>query len=157
MYIDIEYILYGIKSGMYRYIGAGSARKVYDLNNGFVLKIARNIMGIAQNEAEFLIFNESKLDLLARVYFVSDDYKYLIMKKAKSIKNEKEFLNYFNIENKKDIKNKESIKEIHDKYNLVWADLYKFTSWGIVNNRYVLIDYGYTKEIYNKYYKKNNE
>ena len=87
---------------------------------------------------------------------MSDDYKYLIMKKAKPIKNEKEFLNYFNIENKKDIKNKESIKEIHDKYNLVWADLYKFTSWGIVNNRYVLIDYGYTKEIYNKYYKKNN-
>ncbi|WP_195990061.1 hypothetical protein, partial [Clostridium sp. D53t1_180928_C8] len=142
MYIDIEYILYGIKSGMYKYIGSGSARNVYDLNNGFVLKIARNIKGIAQNEAEFLIFNESKSPLLARVYFVSDDCKYLIMKKANPIKNEKAFLNYFNIENKKDIKNKKSIKEIHDKYNLVWADLYKITSWGRVNNRYVLIDYG---------------
>lgn len=91
MYIDIQYVLYGIKSGMYKYIGSGSARKVYDLNNGFVLKIARNIKGIAQNEAEFLIFNESKLDLLARVYFVSDDYKYLIMKKAKPIKMKRSF------------------------------------------------------------------
>ena len=86
MYIDIEYILYGIKSGMYRYIGAGSARKVYDLNNGFVMKIARNIRGIAQNEAEFLIFNDEYSPLLAKVYFVSDDYKYLIMRKAIEIK-----------------------------------------------------------------------
>lgn len=157
MYIDIEYILYGIKSGMYRYIGAGSARKVYDLNNGFVMKIARNIRGIAQNEAEFLIFNDEYSPLLAKVYFVSDDYKYLIMRKADPIKNEKEFLNCFNIKEKKEIRNNEMIKEIHDKYNLIWADLYKFTSWGRLNNRCVLIDYGYTKEIYNKYYKKNNE
>ena len=139
---------------MYRYIGAGSARKVYDLNNGFVIKIARNIKGIAQNEAEFLISNDDESSLFAKVYFLSDDYKYLIMEKANGIKSEKELLNYFKIQNKKHLKSNEDIKEVHDKYNLVWADLYKFTSWGKIKDKLVLIDYGYTKEIYNKFYKK---
>lgn len=154
MYIDIYHILYGIECGMYRYIGAGSARKVYDLNNGFVIKIARNIKGIAQNEAEFLISNDDESSLFAKVYFLSDDYKYLIMEKANGIKSEKELLNYFKIQNKKHLKSNEDIKEVHDKYNLVWADLYKFTSWGKIKDKLVLIDYGYTKEIYNKFYKK---
>ncbi|WP_294385063.1 hypothetical protein [uncultured Clostridium sp.] len=154
MYIDIYHILYGIECGMYRYIGAGSARKVYDLNNGFVIKIARNIKGIAQNEAEFLISNDDESSLFAKVYFLSDDYKYLIMEKANGIKSEKELLNYFKIQNKKQLKSNEDIKEVHDKYNLVWADLYKFTSWGKIKDKLVLIDYGYTKEIYNKFYKK---
>lgn len=154
MYIDIYHILYGIECGMYRYIGAGSARKVYDLNNGFVIKIARNIKGIAQNEAEFLISNDDESSLFAKVYFLSDDYKYLIMEKANGIKSEKEILNYFKIQNKKQLKSNEDIKEVHDKYNLVWADLYKFTSWGKIKDKLVLIDYGYTKEIYNKFYKK---
>ena len=154
MYIDIYHILYGIECGMYRYIGAGSARKVYDLNNGFVIKIARNIKGIAQNEAEFLISNDDESSLFSKVYFLSDDYKYLIMEKANGIKSEKELLNYFKIQNKKQLKSNEDIKEVHDKYNLVWADLYKFTSWGKIKDKLVLIDYGYTKEIYNKFYKK---
>ena len=154
MYIDIYHILYGIECGMYRYIGAGSARKVYDLNNGFVIKIARNIKGIAQNEAEFLISNDDESSLFSKVYFLSNDYKYLIMEKANGIKSEKELLNYFKIQNKKQLKSNEDIKEVHDKYNLVWADLYKFTSWGKIKDKLVLIDYGYTKEIYNKFYKK---
>ena len=156
MYIDIYHILYGIENGMYRYIGAGSARKVYDLDNGFVIKIAKNIKGVAQNRAEFLISNDDDSPLLAKVYFVSDDYRYLIMKKANNIKSEKELLNYFKIQNKRELSNNRSIKEIHDTHNLVWADSYKFTSWGKIKNRVVLIDYGYTKEIYNEFYKKSN-
>lgn len=154
MYIDIYHILYGIECGMYRYIGAGSAREVYDLDNGFVIKVARNIKGIAQNKAESLISNDDNSSLFAKVYFVSDDYRYLIMKKANNIKSEEELLNYFKIQNKRELRNNEVIKEIHDKYNLVWADLYKFTSWGKIKNKLVLIDYGYTKEIYDKFYKK---
>ena len=154
MYIDIYHILYGIEHDRYRYIGAGSARKVYDLDNGFVIKIARNIKGIAQNEAEFLISNNDNYSLLAKVYFISNDYRYLIMKKANNIKSEGELLNYFKIKNKRELSNNKFIKEIHDRHNLVWADLYKFTSWGKIKNRLVLIDYGYTKEIYNEFYKK---
>ncbi len=156
MHVDIYNILYGIESGLYKYIGKGSARKVYDLNNGFVIKIARNIKGIAQNEAEFLISKDSNSALLAKVYFLSSDYKYLIMKKADKIKSEEKFLSYFNIQDKRELKNNKAVKEIHDKYNLVWADLYKLTSWGIVKNKLLLIDYGYTKEIYNEFYKKVN-
>ena len=77
------------------------------------------------------------------------------MKKANNIKSERELLNYFKIQNKRELRNNKLIREIHDRYNLVWADLYKFTSWGKIKNRLVLIDYGYTKEIYNAFYKKN--
>ena len=156
MDINIYHILCGIECRMYRYIGAGSARKVYDLDNGFVIKIARNIKGIAQNEAEFLISNDDNSSLLAKVYFISNDCRYLIMKKANVVKSERELLNYFKIENKKELSSNKFIKEIHDRHNLVWADLYKFTSWGKIKNRLVLIDYGYTKEIYNKFYKKKS-
>ena len=152
MDIDIDNILYGIKYGIYRYIGAGSSRRVYDLNNGFVIKIARNIKGIAQNEVEYLISGEDSSDILAKVYFVSEDYRYLIMEKANLFNSQDEFLRYFNIGDKKEISNNKLIKAIHDKYNLVWADLYKFTSWGKIKNRYVLIDYGYTLEVCRKYY-----
>lgn len=155
MYIDIYSILYGIENEWYRYIGEGSARKVYDLDNGFVIKIARNIKGIAQNEAEFLISNNNDNSLLAKVYFISDDYRYLIMKKASNIKSERELLDYFKIKNKRELSKNKFIKEIHDRYNLVWADLYKFTSWGKIKNKLVLIDYGYTKEVYNEFYRKN--
>ena len=86
MDIDIYHILYGIERGRYRYIGEGSARKVYDLDNGCVIKIAKNIKGVAQNKAEFLISDNDKSSLLAKVYFISDDYRYLIMKKANNIK-----------------------------------------------------------------------
>lgn len=156
MYIDIYHILYGIECGMYRYIGKGSARKVYDLDNGFVIKVARNIKGVAQNKAEFLISKDDNSSLLAKVYFISDDYRYLIMKKANNIKSEIELLNYFKIQNKKELSNNKLIREIHDRHNLVWADLYKFTSWGKIKNRLVLIDYGYTKKVYNEFYKKKS-
>ena len=47
MYIDIYHILYGIECGMYRNIGAGSARKVYDLNNGFVILLIEDDYSLA--------------------------------------------------------------------------------------------------------------
>ena len=53
MYIDIYHILYGIECGMYRYIGAGSAREVYDLDNGFVIKVARNIKEQIEDEVQY--------------------------------------------------------------------------------------------------------
>ena len=74
------------------------------------------------------------------------------MEKANLFNSQDEFLRYFNIGDKKEISNNKLIKAIHDKYNLVWADLYKFTSWGKIKNRYVLIDYGYTLEVCRKYY-----
>ena len=152
MYIDIKQIMTDIENGAYKYIGSGSARKVFDLKNGFVIKIARNVRGIAQNIAEYDISNDNYSNFFAKVYYISDDYKCLIMEKAAVIKNESEFLRYFKINNKKELVNNQYIKEIHDKYNLVWADLYKVSSWGKINGNIVLIDYGYTKEVYNKYY-----
>lgn len=153
MYIDFNDIIYNIANGEYRYIGSGSSRTVFDMRNGFVIKVAKNIKGIAQNKVEYEISNDDYTNLFANVYYASENYKYLIMEKAIPIKREIEFLRYFGINNRKELASIEEIKDIQYRYNLVFADLYKLTSWGKVKGRIVLIDYGYTKEIYDKYYK----
>lgn len=37
-------------------------------------------------------------------------------------------------------------------YGLLIGDLIRYDSWGYINNRFVLIDYGCTVKVYNKYY-----
>ena len=42
MIIAFSQIMLRIKRGYYRYIGSGSGRKVFDLGNGYVIKVAKN-------------------------------------------------------------------------------------------------------------------
>ena len=44
-----------MRQGNYIYIGSGSSRNVFDLGNGYVMKVAKNIAGIAQNKSEYRI------------------------------------------------------------------------------------------------------
>ncbi|HHX11997.1 MAG TPA: hypothetical protein GX731_04185, partial [Clostridiales bacterium] len=47
--IDFDSIIMNIGKGNYQFIGSGSGRRVYDLGNGYVVKVAKNNRGIAQN------------------------------------------------------------------------------------------------------------
>lgn len=42
--------------------------------------------------------------------------------------------------------------ELITKYNLLVGDLVREDSWGYLNNKFVLIDYGCTVDVYNNYY-----
>ena len=53
--IDFNEISLNIKRRYYKFIGIGSGRIVYDLENGYVVKIAKNNRGIAQNKTEYEI------------------------------------------------------------------------------------------------------
>jgi len=58
---------------------AGSSRKAYILNTRYVLKVAYNKKGIAQNEAEIDIFtNPATKQLTTKIANYSDDYSWLI-------------------------------------------------------------------------------
>ena len=52
MFIDFNDIMFGIRSGRYMYIGSGSSRRVYDLGNDYVVKIAKNDAEAAKAAAE---------------------------------------------------------------------------------------------------------
>lgn len=145
-------IILNLRMGNYRYIGSGSGRKVFDLENGYVVKIAKNQAGIAQNRTEYQISFHDNSGLFAEVIQVSNDFIFLIMEKAKKIDNFSYICKYFNIKNNRELANLSELQNIHKKYNLLWSDLFRKSSWGILDGKPVIIDYGYTKAVAQRYY-----
>ncbi len=156
--MDYNYnkIIADIKSGKYSLMGTGSSRIVYDLNDGFVVKIAKDIRGIFQNEAEHKTYLSHKSNLFAEVMAVSEDNRLLIMPKAKKIKNIRPVLKYYNARSIKSLFNHDKliISDIQDN-GLSTNDLYRVSSWGFINNVPLIIDYGLTHSIYKKFYGHN--
>lgn len=150
--ISFNQIIRNISLNTYRYIGSGSGRAVYDLENGYVAKLAKNKKGIAQNEVEHHISADVKSDLLAKVVDISDDSKLLIMEKADSIKHISDVWKYFNVKSNKELRNIKEIKKITKKFDLINADLYKSNNWGKIDDRCVIVDYGFTRKVRRKYY-----
>ncbi len=153
---DYKNIILNIKSGKHHRLGIGSSRIVYDLNDGLVVKIAKNIRGISQNEAEYKTYSVHKSSLFAEIIAVSEDYHFLIMPRAKKIKNISTVLKYYNVNSIKSLFNKDKliISDIHDN-DLSKNDLYRASSWGFINNVPLIIDYGLTHSIYKKFYGHN--
>ena len=137
---------------VYRYIGSGSGRKVFDLGNGYVVKVAKNMAGIAQNRVEHQISLRDNSNLFAKVIEVSGDFQFLIMKKADRINNFSHVLKYFNVSNNRELVRLEEMQTIQWKYNLLLADLCRNSSWGIIDGVPVIIDYGFTAQVQRRYY-----
>lgn len=151
MKIDFEFIQNNIEKRNYQLIGSGSGRLVYDLDNGYVVKMAKNKRGLAQNKAEYQIASESDTGIFAEVTAVSDDFHYLIMEKAERIQSISEVYRFYKVRNHRELFQLECFRNISKKYNLVMADLKRHTSWGMVKNKPVIIDFGFTKEV-SRYY-----
>lgn len=145
-------IIYNIRNGVYNYIGSGSSRRVFDLNNGYVIKVAKNRAGIEQNKAEYRISKSDNLYIFAKVIYASDSYEYIIMRKAKKISSINYVWKYFGVWSKHDFYNLEVIRMIQDRYNLIVNDLSRVSSWGIIDGRLQIIDYGFTRKVMNRYY-----
>ena len=150
--IDFEQIMLNIRNRVYRCIGSGSGRLVFDMGNEYVVKVAKNRRGIAQNEAEYRIASLSDNKLLAKVQEVSADFRLLIMEKADTIQNILSVFEYLNVRSKIEFIQLEEIRDILYKHNLLLVDLYRPQNWGRINDRFVIIDYGYTQKVKNKYY-----
>jgi hypothetical protein len=66
----------------YRIIGYGWNRVVYDLNNGYVLKVAISDHGLKNNNNEFNIYTHCPLDLREHLCLVKEiGYGWVIMRK----------------------------------------------------------------------------
>ena len=152
MFINYNDIMFRIKNGMYIYLGSGSSRRVYDLNNGYVVKVAKNEAGIEQNKAEYYISMNDFSGIFAEVIDVSHDYSMLIMKKAEKVRDMKIIWNYFYADNKREFRHSRTIQKLRNKYNLLFGDLNKTSSWGIIDRQPVIIDYGFTEYVERNYY-----
>lgn len=143
-----------IKNGKYRYIGSGSSRRVYDLNNGYVIKIAKNKAGVEQNKAEYMISEMGNYNIFAKVICAISDYNFIVMKKGKKIKSMSYIWKYFNVEDEYDFFNLPIIKSIKYRYGLVVSDLARTSSWAIVDGTVRIIDFGFTRKVKKEYYDK---
>ncbi len=152
MLVDFDNISHDLNRNYYPLIGSGSGRNVYDLGNGYVVKKARNYKGIAQNKAENQIYNHSRSELFAGIIAVSDDYTYLVMEKAEAIRSMSDVWRYYHVSGAREFFRTKLFHSAADKYELLPNDLYRKTSWGIIRERPVVIDYGFTRET-RKYYK----
>lgn len=145
-------IMFNIRRGYYRYIGSGSSRDVFDLGNGYVIKMAKNRAGIAQNESEYNISYYDNSGLFAKVIDVSDNLDMLIMEKADKVYNISEVWKYFNVRGKIGLLQLQELQNIKKNYNLLLGDLQRKSSWGMIKGRPVIIDYGFTREVRQRYY-----
>lgn len=145
-------IMFNIQQGYYRYIGSGSSRIVFDLGNRYVIKVAKNKAGIAQNKSEYNISRYVDSGLFAKVLKVSNDYNFLIMEKADKIWSMSEVWKHFNVGGKNGLFHLKEIQDVNNKFDLMLADLNRKSSWGIINGKPVIIDYGFTSEVRQRFY-----
>ena len=145
-------IMINISQGYYRYIGSGSSRDVFDLGNGYVIKVAKNMAGVAQNQSEYAISYYDDSDLFAKVVLVSKNFYFLMMEKADKVDNISDVFNYFNVSDKRELFHLKELQNIKKNYHLLLADFDRKSNWGIIKGRPVIVDYGFTREVSEKYY-----
>ena len=162
---------------------SGSARVIFDYAPGLILKVAKNDKGIAQNmvERDYLIQSSYK-DIIATIKEEDTEDKWIIVERAQKITPSQfralagfdiKDLNTYLINWSAKMKGRhptfsqdESVKQKIDDSPLVQelldmagnsdmetGDFGRISSWGIVDNRLVLTDYGLTHSIYEEYYK----
>jgi hypothetical protein len=157
--------------GRYDRLGRGTARAVYDMKDGTVVKVARNPKGIAQNKTES---NPRMLktygDILAKVLDYHPKGKWIVQEKVDDI-TEKEFeeltgyqwdgfvgwLRWKSSDSNNFYKNKKfpvMVSDFISDYSLDRYDISDITSWGKNSDGKVVIkDYGLDMSTARKLYK----
>lgn len=148
-------------------IGRGSSREVYEEGNS-VIKKAYVPIGIFQNEIEVNLSEKSDVNsILNIVYEFSSDFKTIKVKRASPI-SEEDIIKYIPCfwylekylmgskmvsDECNDKLNKDEFVQklviLVNKYDLSYMDLTKYDSYGLVDGKLKLIDFGLTT-LYNK-------
>lgn len=140
----------------YEYLGEGAGRYVYAINDRLVIKLSKSEGGDKQCQMENYIYSHAP-DVLKKylcpVVWYKEDL--IIMKRAVFFAKDREerkknIFRFFNI-NVKDpfFKN---VNKLVSKYDLLYGDVKSLSSWGLLDGQLVLIDYGCTNKIYDKYF-----
>lgn len=154
-------------------MGRGSSRAAFVLTNRYVLKIALNAKGIAQNETEVDVFTNPKTrPVIARIMDADNRGRWLVSELVRPLKNDDEFQRLTSIsledvrktvsnayrglpvpENLSDDPFVRALVVTMKETQLMPGDLAKIESWGqSADGRAVLLDYGFTGEVWNRHY-----
>ena len=129
----------------FEFLGEGISRKVFALNEEYVLKLAKDEEGYYQNKIEQHVYANSPSKL--RKYLcpvVCYKPRLLIMKRAEPLSKtiQGKYVNLKNIRKEPDLF--EDLSYLADRFYLFYEDLISISSWGTLNNENVLMDYGCT-------------
>ena len=146
------------------HIGSGYSRDVYRLNSKQVIKVAKHDLGYTQNASECEIYNTyGGLGLFNEITNNAKSYLWVIQPLATPLKNtDIEFQQIVNlvqhIENSKEYSTDNIfLKKLYDfLIETEWKylqDIRKADSWGWVDNKLCIIDYGMNNEAFEDYFK----
>lgn len=157
-------------------LGVGSSRTIYQISESLILKIAHNDKGISQNLAEMSMQGFC----LNNVLVADSKGRWVIVRFTETMK-EEDFKDYVGFGfkpfmsclhdafNNEDHDNKpnnydeiikhpiyQCLSKLTLKHQLQLGDVGKCSSWGLLEGRPVLRDFGLTKDIYREHYKSDS-
>ena len=147
-------------------LGTGSSRIAFLMSSKYALKIAINEKGLAQNETEVGVYtNPGSKPLVAAVHGADHGYKWLIsdLVKPMSPNNVNEFESITGISFKELIEDTrqhtpktkmgKALRTTMVNNDLLMGDVKEIDHWGKTSDgRIVLLDYGFTGEVWSKHY-----
>lgn len=161
-------------------IASGSARIIYKIDDNTVLKLAKNKKGLAQNSVESDgVLNDWYSDIITGVIESDNDDRWIISNKAKRITKNRfksllgvsieDFYSYIcdrvgkkNYQPKPDVDiiekldNSEFAQSVLDmivNFDMEIRDFDRISTYGELNGKLVISDYGLTKAVWEEYYK----
>lgn len=136
--------IYEIKN-RFPFIGEGISRAVYAINNDYIFKIAKDLDGDYQCKVEHYIYKHARRRLKSYLCPVIWYRKgMIVMPRAIPMSS---IINEPYIDISKVRRNRDSYRELielSERYDLFFEDIVSTSSWGLLNNIPVLIDYGCT-------------
>lgn len=164
-------------------LGAGSSREVFDLDDNWVLKLAKNDKGLGQNRMESDYGLIDMFKFLPNIKDSDDEDRWIIVEKCEKI-TPKEFESLTNINFKLFSKFLYEFERVDRKYtqkkysediiphiededdfifrirdllgstDLLPGDFEKISSFGKHKGKIKVIDWGFTKDVHKTYYQK---
>jgi hypothetical protein len=158
-------------------LGEGSSRTIFQISDSLVLKIAHNEKGLAQNEAEMGL----KSPCINNVLVADTEAKWIIVRFTETM-SEEDFKDTIGVPFKTFMKALyfKHNNEIHDdrpddydeivqnpffkcisktalEHDLQIGDVAKTSSWGLLDGKPVLRDFGLTKDVFIDYYECDSD
>jgi len=137
----------------YEFLGEGICRKVYSINEDYVVKVAKPDDGQYQNRVENYVYTHASKDLIKYLCpIVWFDPNRIIMRRAipLSTLTKDKYIDPRTIRPEKE--SFADLIKIAKKFILFEEDIISTSSWGIYNSENVLIDYGCTTYLGDVFY-----
>jgi len=129
----------------YSFLGEGISREVYSINENYVIKVAKIDDGSYQNKVENHVYTHATKDLVKYLCpIVWFEPNRIIMRRAIPLSTliRDQYIDFKTIRPEKE--SYDDLNKLINNYMLLAEDIFSTSSWGIYNNKKVLIDYGCT-------------